>query len=144
MASIYKAVLLFGNIDLDTGDTPQRYIWGNLISQNPKDDEGNPVRNPGGLMVYNAKGISPGDCEEVLLRSRGVGGLYDLIPAEAASKVLEKLGITMEDLDEVPVVESASTSVDRKTARENARKRRQERSQRRAQTTANPEEATAM
>ena len=78
-------------------------------------------------MLYGAKGMSQGDCEEVLLSARGVEGLFDVIPVDAAEKVLAKLNLGMADIPEVPLAESTSSTVSRADASKRARERRRAR-----------------
>lgn len=132
MSTLYRGIILFGSRDEDSNDTS--FIWGRVITQSPKDEQGKPVQNPGSVMVYGAKGIGTGDCEEVLLMSRGIGGLYDLVPAAQQEKILNALGTTLDKIPEVPLAESSSTGrgISRDEARERARANRQARRNSRA------------
>lgn len=122
MSTVYKALVLVGKVDLDGSDS--RFHWAKVISTSPKDSDGNPIKNPGNIMIYGAKGFSQGDCEELLLSARGVEGLFDVIPQDAAEKVLTKLNLTMEEIPEVPLAESSSSSMSRAEASKRARERR--------------------
>ena len=125
MSTIYKALVLIGKADLDGGDS--KFNWAKVISTNPKNSDGEPVKNPGNIMLYGAKGMGQGDCEEVLLSARGVEGLFDVIPVDAAEKVLTKLNLEMADIPEVPLAESTSSTVSREEASKRARERRRQR-----------------
>jgi hypothetical protein len=127
MSTIFQGFIYFGNKDEDSSENP--YIWGKLISKTPKDDEGNDVKNPGSLMIYGAKGIQSGDCGRKVLLSRGIPGLYDLVPADKVDELLVELEMEIHEIPEVPVAESqaAKSSISREDASKKAREARQAR-----------------
>ena len=124
-STIYKALILVGKVDLDSSDS--KFNWAKVLTKNALDKDGNPVTNPGNIMIYGAKGLSLGDCEELLLSARGIDGLFDVIPAEATETVLEKMHLTMEEIPEVPLAESSASSMSRAEASKRARERRRQR-----------------
>ena len=132
--SLFQALLLFGNKDEDRSEAT--FQWARVLTDNAKDADGKPVKNPASIMVYGAKGIAQGDCEDVILISRGIAGLYDLIPADKAEVVLKKMKKTRDQLPTVPLVESTASTKDRATASREARQSRTERRQARAGATA--------
>lgn len=141
-STIYRALVLINKADLDSSDS--RFNWASVITTNPRDTEGNSVRNPGNIMLYGAKGMSQGDCEELLLKARGVEGLFDVIPVDAADKVLAKLNLTMEEIPEVPLAESSASSMSRAEASKRARERRRERAISGATSSVEAEKETTM
>lgn len=126
--TVFQATLMFSNRDEDTSETP--FIWARVLTQNPLDAEGNPVKNPGSIMIYGSKGVTTGDIGTFLLLSRGIDGLYDFVTPEKETEVLKALGIAKKDLKVVPLVESTSAAgVSRTEARERARTARMARRQ---------------
>lgn len=127
MSTIYQGFLYFGNKDEDRSENP--FIWANVITKQPKDEEGNPVKNPGGIMVYGAQGMKPGDCGRYLLLSRGIAGLYNFVPKDKAEELLVELEMEIKDVPEVPLAEStaARSTVSREEASKVAREARQAR-----------------
>ena len=127
MSTIYQAFIYFGNKDEDSSDNP--YIWGKVITKSPKDENGNAVKNQGSLMIYGAKGISSGDCGRKVLLSRGLPGLYDLVPADKVEELLLELEMEIKDIPEVPLAETTASksTVSREEASKKARAHRQAR-----------------
>lgn len=120
---LYTALTILGNKDEDGNEAP--FIWAKVITDKPMDEAGNPVKNPGNICIYGAKGMKSGDIESVILMHR-VGGLYDLISADKAELICTKMGKKLSDLKEVPLAETRATrngNADELSAR--ASKRRQ-------------------
>ncbi len=120
-----QALVLFGSKDSDSSDN--NFIWGRVMTANPVDEDGNKVKNPGSIMIYGAKGFSTGDCEQVVLVSRGIGGLYDLVPTDKATLVCTKMGTTIDKLPEPALAESRGARGNRGDASAKASARRQAR-----------------
>lgn len=116
--TLFQALVLFGDKTEDRSEVT--FIRARVLSDAPKDTDGQPVKNPAGINIYGAKGFSAGDCEHVVLLSRGIGGLYDLIPQDKVETVLAKMKKKIEQLPEVPLVESEASLMDRKEARKRA------------------------
>ena len=121
-STLVKGLIQFGDIQEDSSEVS--FIRGTLLSANPCDEQGNPVSNPGSIMVYSAKGLKTGDCEVALLIKRGLAGLYDFVQPENHDKILKAMNTTLEEIPEIPVVESQASTMDRTEARKRASEKR--------------------
>lgn len=129
--SIYKVTCILGNKDLDSSDRP--FQWATPVCKEAKDENGKAIKNPGSIYLYGTTkdmGLTSGKYAKLVVVSRGLGGLYNIVDPATATEMLADMGFdSIDDLPFIPLVESSSSSstTNRAEARAKARAKREER-----------------